>query len=142
MKHENRKPRPAAIFVYLPLLMTLLLATSPAVAGDQPELSESQEVSSTNEKSTATFDCNISQTDIAYCFYSGPVHNLYLNNNRMLLLYPDPSITTTVVQNAIDNVSYESYWSTTVTNHHALIIRAPASSTEASDPDGFHSQPD
>lgn len=79
----------------------------------------------------ATFSCGTSATGIAYCTYRGPVQMTYVNDNRLILLYPAPAITPTLIQSQVEASGYEAYWGIDISQFIAFGAEMPA----ASDPD-------
>lgn len=115
-----------------------VVADDAEYAADQQEPIETEAV----EKSTVSFSCNTNSSKIAYCNYVGPVRQVYANNTRLLLIYPDSQVSGAEIQAAVEGIGYESYWGEDVSQFGAFAVRTPAKNLETSDPGQFHDRSD
>lgn len=120
-----RKPRKALSMPTMIAALALVLAW-PALA------------QSGAEKSAATFSCNVDSSGLVYCVYSGPLDAVYVNTNHMILIYPDPSISGSLVQSEVDRTGFEAHHDTSVLHHYAFAIEIPSEYIRSTDPQLFH----
>ena len=113
-------------------------AAADAPAGEKSGTLELPEVAAKalEKSSTASFFCATNSNGLAYCVYSGPVHYTYVNDNHLILIYPDSSITAAHMESEMIGAGYEAYWGVDVTSFIAMAVRIPA---DSADPD-FHRQ--
>lgn len=112
------------------------------LGGVSEDLSEFEIADEKAFEKSGTFSCLTSSTGVVYCVYTGLVRQIYVNNGRLVLVYPDSQVTPAHIQSEVETSGFETYWGVDVTSFIAFGVRSPEDSLQTTDPATFRYQTD